>query len=287
MQAILFALISYFGWGVGDIFGAITTRKIGSFATAFWVSLLGSVIFTLYVPFDLANLNQLTFSVLLLNILLGVIFIGGNLCLNEAFRLSNVSLTGTIVSSYAALTVVLSILFLHETITLSQSAAIVIIFVGILLSTLDFADLKSRKLITNRGVKLAWLAMVSYGVYFAFIKIPVKEIGWFWPNYLTFLLFPLIYLYSKLQGIALQKPNYKNALLPMIVCTLLLRIGDFSFNIGISQGLTAIVAPIAGAYPTLFAVLGFLVFKDPIKRQQVVGIIVTLIGIVALSIISI
>lgn len=287
MQAIIFAFISYFGWGVGDIFGAITTRKIGPYATAFWVSLLGSLIFTLYVPFDLARLNQLTYSVLLLNIFLGLIFIIGSVCLNEAFRLSNVSLTGTIISSYAALTVVLSILFLHETVSLSQAVAIVIISGGILLSTLDFADLKNRKLITDHGIRLAWLAMISYGIYFAFIKIVVKEIGWFWPNYITFLLFPLIYLYSKLQGIALQKPTHKNALLPMIVCTFLLRIGDFSFNLGISKGLTAIVAPIAGAYPTLLAVLGFLVFKDPIKRQQIIGIVVTLVGIVFLSIISI
>lgn len=91
----------------------------------------------------------------------------------------------------------------------------------------------------------------------------------------------------KLQGIALQKPNYKNALMPIIICTLLLRIGDFSFNIGISKGMTAVVAPISGAFPTLFALLSFFVFKDPIKKQQILGIIVTLVGIVLLSALSI
>lgn len=85
----------------------------------------------------------------------------------------------------------------------------------------------------------------------------------------------------------MAKPNYRNAFWPIIISTLLLRFGDFAYNIGISRGLTAIVVPIAGAYPTLFAVLGFLVFKDPIKRQQILGIVITLIGIVTLSMLSI
>lgn len=287
MQAIVFALISYFGWGVGDIFGAVTTRKIGALATVFWVSLLGSFIFTFYIPFDLTSLVHLTIPILLFNILLGIIFMIGSLCLNSAFKLSNVSLTGTIVSCYTALTVLLSILFLRETISLNQFVAIAVILLGVLLSTFDLNDLKKGKVIKDRGTRLALVAMVCYGVYFAFIKIIVREIGWFWPNYITFLLFPLIYLYIKLQGIVLQKPNYKNALMPIIICTLLLRFGDFSFNIGISKGMTAVVAPISGAFPTLFALLSFFVFKDPIKKQQILGIIVTLVGIVLLSALSI
>ena len=37
---------------------------------------------------------------------------------------------------------------------------------------------------------------------------------------------------------------------------------------------------------TLFIVLAFLFFKDPIKKQQILGIIVTLFGIVLLSLFS-
>ena len=31
MTAIFFALISYLGWGIGDIFGTIASRKIGGY----------------------------------------------------------------------------------------------------------------------------------------------------------------------------------------------------------------------------------------------------------------
>ena len=90
----------------------------------------------------------------------------------------------------------------------------------------------------------------------------------------------------RVRKIELKKPTYEKALLPLILSVVILRCGDFSFNFAISKGLTAIVAPIAGSYPTLFVVLSFLIFKDPIKKQQIFGIILTVIGIVLLSFLS-
>jgi uncharacterized membrane protein len=64
---------------------------------------------------------------------------------------------------------------------------------------------------------------------------------------------------------------------------LLLRLGDFVLNIGLSKGLTPIVAPIAGAYPTLFVTLSFIIFKDKVTKSQMFGILITLVGIISLS----
>lgn len=75
--------------------------------------------------------------------------------------------------------------------------------------------------------------------------------------------------------------------MPIIGTCLLIFGGTFSYNFAISIGQVALIAPIAGSSSTLFVVLAFLVFKDPIRRQQIVGIITTLIGIVLLSVFSI
>ena len=91
----------------------------------------------------------------------------------------------------------------------------------------------------------------------------------------------------KVKGIKLEKPTFKGALTTLILSTIFVRIAELSFNFAISKGLTTIVAPIAGANPTLFVILAFLFFKDPISRQQILGIITTLIGIVLLSVFSI
>lgn len=284
MQQILFAFTSYFGWGTGDIFGTIATRKIGAYSTAFWIFTAGVVIFSLYIPFAWNDLGQFTLPLLVLNVVLGSIYILGNVSFNEALRVSNASLVGTIAASFASVTLLLSITFLGESINANQALSIATIFLGVLLATLNFKDLKTGQIVKDKGVIFAFVSMVTWGVYFAFVKILVQEVGWFWPNYISFCLFPLIYLYMRVKKIKLEKPNYKGALIPVIASAILLRSGDFSFNFALSSGLAAIIAPVAGAYPTLFVVLAFLVFKDPITRQQIAGILVTLIGIVLLSV---
>jgi len=286
MLAILFALVSYLAWSSGDIFGTITTRKLGAYSTTFWTLLLGLIFCSFYIPFSLNQIQGLTLDIFFLNIILALIFVTSFLTYNEALRITHPSLVGPIAASFSAFVVVFSVIFLKETITSYQILSILIIFLGAIISSLDFAELKKRKFTLNRGILLAIATMIIWGIYFTFIKIPVKKIGWFWPSYISFALFPLVYLFMRIRKIELKKPTYKRALLPLIMEVVILRIGDFSFNFAISKELTAIVAPIAGSYPTLFVVLSFLIFKDPIKKQQIFGIIITVIGIVLLSFLS-
>ncbi len=286
MQAILFALFSYIGWGVGDIFGTVAARRMPALSLTFWVMVFGFVLFSLYIPFAVSDLQRLTFPIFVLIMVLGVLFTIGELAFNQALRVSNASVAETIGSSFPAITVVLSLFFLGERVSTAQLAAILTILVGVVLSTLNFADLRTRGLWHDKGVVYALFCMLCWGVYFALIKIPIQQIGWFWPTYLGFALFPLMYLFVKWRGVQLQNPNDNSALIPILFSVALLRSGDLAFNYAISKGLTAVVAPIAGSYATLFVLLSFMIFKDPIKRSQIVGIVVTLLGIVTLSIVS-
>lgn len=287
MQAIIFALIAYLGWGIGDIFGTIAVRKIGSYSTALWRFILGIILFSFYAPFALDSLKNLSFYLLSINIIIGIIGIVGLLCFYEGLRKSNPSLVGTIYAAFAAWVVIFSVIFLKEPITISQISSIAIIFLGLFLCTLDFKQIKRGKKIIDAGVIFAIIAMFSHGIYFTFIKIPVQALGWYWPAMISLLMFPLLLIFMKIRNIPLIKPTHKGVLFPVIANSILLTVAELSFNSAIGRGLTAIVAPIAGSYPTLFVVLAFLIFKDPIKKQQIVGIITTLVGIVLLSIFSI
>ena len=288
MPAIFFALVSFLGWGIGDIFATITTRKIGSYSTSFWYLLSGLIITSLYGIFNLDKLQNLTFATLVLTFMIGVAGIIGLLAFYEGLSVGNAALVGTIAASFAALTVLLSIIFLGESVSLQQSMAIVIIFIGLIGSTLDIKSLISRKLIVDKGIWMGAVAMLSWGIYWAFIKIPIKELGWFWPGYISILAsLPGIWLFIKLREIKLTKLNFKGSFYPLFANALLLGVGALSFNLAIEKGFTSIVAPIAGSYPTIFVLLAYLIFRDPITRQQIAGIIITLFGIVMLSVFSI
>lgn len=266
MPVLVFAFFSYIGWGTGDIFGTIAARKIGAYAATFWVFTIGILLFSLYIPFALSDLHALTLPIFLLNLTLGFLYISGNVALNEALVRSNPSMVLTINGSFTALVVILSLVFLGEHISGTQGLVIATIFLGVFLCTFDFGLLKKKQKF-DTGILFALYAMISFALYFTFIKSIIREIGWFWPNFISFLWFPMIYVYMKMKRIQLVNPVAKKVLFPIAASAFLLRAGDFAFNIGISSGFTSIVAPIAGAYPTLSAIIAFKVFKDPITKQ--------------------
>jgi uncharacterized membrane protein len=286
MQAIFFALISYFTWGSGALFEAIAARKINSYSLTFWSFFYSVILLSFYALSQTASLKMMTFNILCLNIFLGVLLIIGCFLYYEAYRSVNRVIVGTIAQSFPAITVILSLIFFSERTSFFQAVGIFIIFLGMFLSIFNISEFRRRILTIDKGFIFAFGAMITWGIYFAFIKIPVDKVGWFWPNYITFSLFPLIFLYMKIKKIKLESPINKNVAIPFFVSRVLVRTAEFSYNFAISKGMVAIVAPIAGANVTLFVILAFIFFKDPIKKQQIVGIVTTLIGIIVLSLFS-
>lgn len=288
MQALIFALISFFGWAVGDFFVTISARKLNAYSSTFWSLLISVLLLSVYAPFALKDLQALTPTLFAWNIFLGFILLVGIITYREGLVVGSSPLVVTIAASFSAVTTILSIIFFQERLTTYQALFIVIIFAGLVLSMLDLHELTKRKVHLDRGLIFALISMILWGVYFTFIKIPVKEIGWFWPNYFSFLFFaPLVYWFMKFRKIPLHRPNHNKAFLPLLAAIVLARGAELSFNLGIERGYTSIVAPIAGANPVLFLVLAVIFLKDPITKQQVAGIATTLVGIILLSIFSV
>ena len=60
MSAIFYGLISYVGWGTGDIFGTFATRKVGPYVTTFWAFAFGALLGSFYIPFAQSDLGSIT-----------------------------------------------------------------------------------------------------------------------------------------------------------------------------------------------------------------------------------
>lgn len=286
MQAIILALVAWFGWGTGDIFGAIVSRKIGGYSSTFWLYFISFLLMSLYAPFALPQLAHLTTETALILLVLSIMGPIPTIALYEGMRVGNVSLVGTIAASFSAITVILSIIFLGDRINIHQSFSIIIIFIGLLLSSLDLRSVRGKQLFSDKGVPYGVIAMILWGISFTFITIPIRQIGWFWPSYLPLFAFPLIYVFMKIRNIRLKLPHKTKTLTPAILNALILSGAVFAYNLAIMNGKTIIVVPIASSYPVLFVLIAYVVFKDQLKKQQVAGIVTTLLGIVFLSVFS-
>lgn len=281
MNAIFFALLSYVGWGAGDIFGAIASRKIGGYKTTFYVMLAAAILFAPLIALYWKQLITAPPLIITAATLMGFFYMSGNFALNEALKRADASIVLTINGSFGALVVLFSALFLHEYVSMNLFLIIMIIFAGVFLCTFDPKSIhKHNKTI---GIGLAIYASVSFGLFFTGVKVFAPTLQWFWPIYLSFIWLPVMYLFLvKIH----EKPMIKDiklSPLPLLFNLLLLRGGDFAFNIGLQQGLAAVVAPIAGAYPTLSVILAFIVFHEKPTQRQLFGIVLALIGIVLLG----
>ena len=287
MNWFIFALISFFGWSIGDIFGAVVSKKIGEFSATFWQLIVGFIASSLLVPLAITDLRHMTLSLMLLNLLLGALFIIGLVTFNKGLRIGSPARVGTITASFSAVTAIISFFVFHEQITVWQLLALIVIFSGIILSGLK-NKIGSRKKyrLAIRGTWLAITTMVLWGIYYAFIKIPSQYIGWFWPQYITLSLVLVIWWIIRFKKIKIRSVLSKGAFWSILLNGILVAVGEYSFNYAVVRNASVVVAPIAGSYPVLYVLLAFFVFKDKLSRMQFFGIIINLLGIVWLAYLS-
>ncbi|HWY79685.1 MAG TPA: DMT family transporter [Candidatus Sulfotelmatobacter sp.] len=283
MLAIIFAFIVFLVWGVGDIFTTTASRKMGSYNASFYNYLVGGIFGAFYIPFALNSLKDFSLPMILLSAFLAVTQLIAFFSYNEGLKIGNSSLVGTIAGSFTAIVVILSVLFLKEKLFMQQVFSIMIIFIGLFLSSINISDLRNSKSIINKGTIYALIAMVGWAIDFTFIKIPVQKVGFFWPTFVADIVGSLVFFVFGIKRIKMPKLSYRSGFPAVLLSGLLLTIGTFSYSFAIDQGLSSIVASIAGAYPALFALLAYFIFKDPISHQQKFGMVVTLCGIILLA----
>jgi uncharacterized membrane protein len=285
-MAIFFALLTLIGWGVGDVFVTIASRRIGNRIAYFWGMVFSIILSSIYIPLA-GPINDI--PLFLLAALLGFVLAFGTMFYLQALEVGNASIAGAIGGSFAVLTVILSMIFFGEKISLLQGIGILLTAAGIILASLQFSELKEKRLnnvLSDKSIPYVLIAVIISGFYYCFIRIPVEKIGWFWGFYPTNYFFLFFLLSAKIRKGIFQIFKDKKTLIFVILFMTLILIAQFSYNLGILSGYTSIVAPIAGSYPVLFVLLTRLVFKEKLTKQQTVGIISSLLGIIMISLSS-
>lgn len=287
MQAnlpLFLALVTFVGWGTGDLFGIYSTRRIGANLTTFWVFSFSFILSLVALPFAPHDIHAITLPLFIFNLFLGVLSVVGNVLVSKAFRISSAPLVGVIIQGFPAVVLLLSALIFKDTITPAQGLSIVIIFIGVFLCSVDIQTLLRAKTMVDKGTILALIAMVFFSVYFTFSRILITQYGWFLPSFIAGATFPIIYLFIKNEKETLSIPRHNMILPATFMVALLIRSGDFALNWGLAiPGASSLVAPIAGAAPILFVIMSSLIFKDKLSKQQYIGIGTTLVGIILLT----
>ena len=182
-MAVFFALIALVGWGAGDIFVTLLSRKIGS-RKALFLWLLGSfVLASLYVPFAKPISDYPMFIFIFILHLFGLT---GTVLYFKALEIGNASLVGTIAGAFPIITVPLSVVIFAEKLGQIQILAIAMTICGLIFSTLHWQEImKSNfsRLINEKIIPMNMLVMDNKELTFIQLAVGLQpDIALCWFN---------------------------------------------------------------------------------------------------------
>ncbi|MDO8740339.1 MAG: DMT family transporter [Candidatus Woesearchaeota archaeon] len=280
---IIFGIIAMIGWGVADFFAAKAVRKTGVLKTFLWSQIIGLIlffiIFSLFFKLPLLSFN--TIGIISIAGFLGVI---SWLAFYKGMQIGKVSIVSPIAACWAVVTVILSLIFLNEKLTMLQAVGVGLAILGAVMASFKLHDLLKLRLKNIAiGVEYAIIALLGWGVYFVLIGFLAAELKWFLPIFLikTATVFYL-FIYS---GVAKKNISFpKNAASFILLIGILEFAAFLSYGLGISYEYTAVVAPIGAAFPMVTVILARIFFKETLELNQKIGIVSVLAGLVLLSI---
>ncbi len=284
-MSLLFALLTAFFWGCGDFFIAISSKKFGAGFSFHFFRIVSLLVLTIpaIILFPTTNFTPINFWTVVATSILESI---GIRFFFKALAEKNTIINGTIASSFSIITVLVSLIFFGERPTVTQLIIIGLVIVGIIMASLNVRDLSKIHLI-EKGALYAFAAMFIWGVYFAVVRIPTRELGWFWPVYFVRLtvILELPFIFSK--KISLPKRFFSwKAIGLMMIAAVIPTIGDSFYNLGIAvpQTATSLFVPVASASPVIYNILAGWFFREKIEPIQKLGIAATILGVILLSI---
>jgi len=283
--SVISGLIFTLSVGVGDFLQSTLTRKIGRFKTLFirflfTIALLIPFCFYLHIKGALGIGNTA-----LLWLIFGTIFyLIGYINYLKAFEIGNVSVVSPISSAGAAVTIILSAIFLNEHLSVISYLSILLIMIGIGLTSTDLKKLRQLKSV--KGLKESIITMFLFGIYFFTIGFAGKT-----TDPINLFVFAvgmqsvIFLIFNSLKMKKLTSSDFKGKMLILfIIITILYIFAWLGFNYGASKGIVSIVSPVSALYPIVTVLLATIFYKEKLVANQIAGIVLTIVGLLVLSI---
>ena len=289
LVALIAGLSGMLGWGVSDFFAKKTIDKIGDLKTLIGSQIIGGLFLLAYFlltnPKNPTVTGTLLFYVFALALLNGA----GYLFLYRAFQKGIMSIVSPIAASAAGFSVIIAVFLFKESLSSFGMIGVILIFLGILITSTDLRGLKksfSRTNLTN-GVPEALAAMVLLGLWFPLWDRFVGDKEWlFWLIMLKLIMGAMLCVYFYLTNKSKKLPSgYKSVmkiLFPVAILDALAYLGT-TWGYSITANTTSLITVIVNAYSLPTIILAYFLLNERINKQQALGIVSIIGGIIISS----
>ncbi|HKM51528.1 MAG TPA: EamA family transporter [Candidatus Bathyarchaeia archaeon] len=275
--SISFALLAACCLGCSDFVAKLSTHKIGYLRTALLMQYVG-IAFLLLIAFrDLPLLWEYS-AVTRFALVLGIVNAVGTVALFKSFEVGQLSIVSPVASSYPALSIVLAVFLLNESISVIRFSGILAIMVGILLVSLQKSKASKTRHI-SAGIWYALIAFTCQGFLFFGLKWVVGDLGSFLPVLLLRLVTALVLTGAVVvvggRSVAHNSTSFMLVGFIGIVDTL----GNVAFTMGLGTGAVAVVSTITALFSSVTVLLACLLLKERLVMHQAIGFLAIMLGV--------
>lgn len=133
---------------------------------------------------------------------------------------------------------------------------------------------------TNKGVILALITVLCWGVLAVALKVAVKVVDpytivWFRFAFAAIALFLYFAIFDRKQLRILIKPPFW-----LIVASLALAINYIGFMLGVKYTSPSNAQVVIQIGPVLFAISGIVIFKEKVRKRQIIGFVIVILGFI-------
>lgn len=256
------------------IFKWSTQRKVSKVHIQFYFYFVAFLLtFGFAIVAGTVHLNLIT---ILLGAFIGILNANGNIQMSKAFEKGPASLTSPLVGTNTIFPIVCAGVVFHEHITLIQWIGIIFMLGSAMV--IQYTSEKNRR--TNY---IPWIIRVGLAVFsFGLLGILMKTTSYLQINSLDILI--AMYgggsIYLVICSLIKQEKWQKSEANVGSIVGLISILGYSCYFFALKTGTASIVFPIVSLNCLVVVLAGFLLYKEKLKRYQVIGVFTALLGII-------
>ncbi len=178
---MLLGLSSALGFGLADLFGAVSTRRLGVPQTILIIQALSATVLSLLLLTPVVGSLSPNFGVRLAIAAGGILGIVSYFSFFRALQLGPVAIVSPVFACYATVTVTLSLALNGERLSALAVVGIASTIGGVALASARGGS--SERSARGGGIPFALLAMIAWGVASYLLGRAAQQTGWFYPLY--------------------------------------------------------------------------------------------------------
>lgn len=269
-------------WGFTDFFVAIAARRLGPVKVLCIMTTGALVLYTGVWALAGHPIDYPVGDWLLLGAV-AIVTTGTYIAFYKGLELGPVAIVAPVTAAYAAVVVVLSMIFLGERLSVMQSVGAVAAMVGVVLASADLRSLPKDASRFGLGVLLAILALFGFGTTTFMGGFMAQRYDFIGPALVGRIMLTVTFFGVGYAREALPKGVGRRSWVLILLLGAMESAGYLAFAKGAELGLVSVVAIATATYPIIPLLLGITVLKERIAPNQWVGLAGVLGGVGMLS----